>query len=232
MKIKISVWSLLITPPIFFLISLITLMVFEIDSYLTESQISNKIENGIPFVLLSVQLFMCLVLFGYAKQNNKKLILATFASRNTVKEVVWGVILGITIALIYFKCGLLELVTYLQSNVGDYVPAGGTNSSLGKNMVIFFIANVLFAPFVEEHIYRNIAFNFFLKTRNRFATVLITAVFFGLLHWLGGVWYIVATTVLIGIPFGIIQLKRNNILLVFCAHFSLNLMEFLFQFNL
>jgi len=138
-----------------------------------------------------------------------------------------GIALGTIIALSYFKLGILELITSLQMNIGDYVPAGETNTSVSSNVLLFFIANVVLAPFVEENIYRNIIFKNLLNKYSGLTTIILTSLFFGLLHWMGGIWYILVTAILIGIPFGIIRLKRKSILLVFSAHFSLNLIEFI-----
>jgi len=138
-----------------------------------------------------------------------------------------GICLGLFIAIGYFYCGLTDLISYLQLTFGDYVPPGETSEEVSGNIPVFFIANVILAPFVEEHIYRNIAFKALVKRYKPYATVLISAIFFGLLHWMGGFWYMVFTAIVIGIPFGLIQLKRNSILLVFTAHLTMNFFEFL-----
>jgi len=177
-------------------------------------------------ILLVAQMLMLLMLLRFSKKKGLNLIKQTFTSSNIYKDTFIGILVGSLIAISYFKLELAELVTYLQENFGDYVPAGETSKSVGNQTFIFFIANVLLAPFVEENIYRNIGFK---VLRNRFSpisTVFISAFLFGILHWLGGFWYILATSLLIGIPFGIIQLKRKKILLVFVAHLTINLIEF------
>ena len=56
----------------------------------------------------------------------------------------------------------------------------------------------------------------------------MTVIMFGLLHWVGGLWYMLMTGILVGLPFALIAVKRKNILWVFIAHLTLNLIEFIY----
>jgi membrane protease YdiL (CAAX protease family) len=99
---------------------------------------------------------------------------------------------------------------------------------LGKQSVLFFIANVIFAPFVEESLYRNYTLTRFSEKYSSTKSIIFTVTMFGLLHWVGGLWYIIMTGLLVGVPFAIIATKRKNIIWVFVAHFTLNLFEFIY----
>lgn len=227
MKTKLGVWTLLCIPPIIFAIILFCFLVYHGAHQLTEEQVSLKITEAIPIILFLSQLGMLITLLVYAKKSNHNIFHQTFKSPYLLKDIVIGILLGIGVAISYFQFGILELVTFLQTRLGDYVPAGDTSNSVSEISLLFFVFNVILAPFVEENIYRNIAFK---ELRNRYSpivSVIVTSVFFGLLHWLGGFWYIVVTGIFIGIPFGILQLKRESILLVFTAHLALNLYEFI-----
>jgi len=226
MKDSRSAWTLLVMPPFIFLFCFIGTITFFISNNLSEEEVSRKITESISLILLVSQVLMLLMLLRFSKRNGLSLIKQTFISSNIYKDIFIGILVGSLIAISYFKLGLAEFVTYLQVNFGDYVPAGETSTSVGNQAFIFFIANVLFAPFVEEKIYRDIGFKILRKRFSPIFTVLISALLFGILHWLGGFWYILTTSILIGIPFGIIQLKRKTILLVFVAHLTINLIEF------
>jgi len=225
-KIKKDIWGLLILPPLFFLFIILGIVFYLISTGLTEDEISNGITKSISTILFTSQLLILFLLIRYARPNCINLFYETFKSANYFKDLIYGTLLGLVISLSYFKLGLIEYVTSLQITYGDYVPAGETSNSVGNNLPLFFLANVLLAPFVEENIYRNIAFKKIQSHYNSTITVLLTATTFGILHWLGGFWYILVTGILIGLPFGIIQLKRKSILLVYIAHLTINLFEF------
>lgn len=226
MKNKMNVWILLILPPLFFLVSIIICLIYFRANILSETQISLRITESIPLILFASQIGMLILLLSYSKKYQENIFDQTFRSAQMSKDIVWGILLGSAIAISYFQLGIIELITYLQNSFGDYVPVGETSNNVSNLSLLFFVSNVILAPFVEENIYRNVAFKRLRKQNNSIVTVIISALFFGLLHWLGGFWYIVTTTVLIGIPFGIIQLKRKSILLVFIAHLTLNSLEF------
>jgi membrane protease YdiL (CAAX protease family) len=117
------------------------------------------------------------------------------------------------------------LLSTLQSTAGDYVPAGSLFPALGAAIVPFAIADVLLAPFVEENIYRGYGMMKLLPRFGAMGAVILSSLFFGLLHWSGGFWYILTTGIIVGIPLAILRLQRGNILLAFGAHLALNLVE-------
>ncbi|MFN6944791.1 MAG: lysostaphin resistance A-like protein [Cytophagaceae bacterium] len=231
MKSRLYTWALLILPPLFFLFGLIVLVALYSKESLNETAFSERITDNIPYLLFYAQVFMLFLLLIYSKVHAANIVLDTFKSPTLVKDLSLGVLLGSLLALCYFKFGILEGITHLQRTFGDYVPTGETSNSVSKNLSIFFIANVLLAPFVEENIYRNIAFRNLRQKYSGTTTVIVTSLMFGLLHWVGGFWYILITGILVGIPFGIVQLKKETILLVFTAHFSLNLIEFILSLD-
>ncbi|MBW7885329.1 MAG: CPBP family intramembrane metalloprotease [Caldilineaceae bacterium] len=57
--------------------------------------------------------------------------------------------------------------------------------------------------------------------------ILLSCLFFGLLHWAGGFWYIVLTGVVAGGILAGLFVWRRNIVVAFAAHLTLNLVEFL-----
>jgi len=193
-----------------------------------------KIRIGVWGLLIIPPFFFLIGLMVVILLNVKMdlvLMQNPFKVENSIQEIVLGIILGTVIAISYFKLGLQEWIVHLQNTFGDYVPVGETSTIVSGHIFLFFIANVLLAPFVEEVLYRNLAFQALREQYSETTTVVITSFFFGILHWLGGFWYILTTAILIGIPFGILQLKRKNILLVFSAHLSLNFIEFILSLD-
>jgi membrane protease YdiL (CAAX protease family) len=112
-----------------------------------------------------------------------------------------------------------------QSTLGDYFPAGSLFPALGATIIPFAIADVLLAPFVEENIYRGYGMTKLLSRFGGTGAILLSSLFFGLLHWSGGFWYILTTGIIVGVPFAILRLRRGNLLVPFGAHLALNFVE-------
>ena len=65
----------------------------------------------------------------------------------------------------------------------------------------------------------------------RIAAVVLSCAAFGLLHWTGGLWYMVLTGVVAGGAFAALALWRGGLLAPFGAHFTLNAIEFAYAAN-
>ncbi len=225
-KKEYSIWGLLIFPPLFFLINIVVFsLYFGANGVFTNEEISNRINDNIPILLLLSQTQMYLLALIYAKQFKVHIFKATFKSDKYKRDIILGLFIGITIALLY-KFVVADLLVLLQNSIGDYVPTNSLNN-LKQNLLIFGISNVILAPFVEENIYRNIALGKLQSKYGNYWAIIISSIFFGLLHWLGGLWYMLATLLFVGIPFAIISVKRKSIFLVYIAHLTLNFLEFL-----
>jgi hypothetical protein len=119
------------------------------------------------------------------------------------------------------------MLTALQQ-IWDYVPAGELLPSLGAALIPFAIANVLFAPFVEEGIYRGYGLTRLLGKFSQPVAIALSCFFFGILHWTGGFWYILLTGIVAGGLFAWLRVSRKNILAPFAAHLTLNIVETIF----
>ena len=135
-----------------------------------------------------------------------------------------GAVLGALLGVLWIFV-IDPILVKVQSTLGDYVPAGSLFPALSAAMIPFAIADVLLAPFVEENIYRGYGWINFLPRFGVRGAVILTSVFFGLLHWSGGFWYIIVITIFVGVPFAILRHKRGNILAPYGAHLALNLVE-------
>ena len=225
-KESINIWLLLILPAVFFLINIVAFsFYFGAGTQYTNEQISGKINENIPLLLLITQIEILGLLLHCSKRFEINVFKSTFVSDKFQIDIIAGIFLGLFIALLY-KFLIMDFLIYLQSNIGDYVPKGSL-VNLKNNLIIFGTANIILAPFVEENIYRNLAIVKLQSKYGNYGAVLISSIFFGLLHWLGGFWYMLATLLFVGIPFALISIKRKNIFLVFIAHLTLNFVEFI-----
>lgn len=219
-------WTLVFYPPLSFLLGLFILLGRYIGAGLEPEFIEVEIVNDSVWILLFSQSTMLILLVISSLADRANLFKLTLYSSSPLKDIFWGVLLGVCIAASYFYFGLADLHIYLQKQIGDYVPVGLPSEALVKDKVLFFIANVLFAPFVEENIYRRLLPQLFAQGSSC-KKLCLSAFLFGCLHWMGGFWYMLITMLFIGLPFGLIQQQKKTLLVVFVAHFALNLIEFI-----
>jgi uncharacterized protein len=222
-------WTNLILAPIWFFIIIIVASIYYGSTGISETDIPIKITENTPTLILIVQVFLLGTLLLTTHKDGFNIFKTgwTTDKNNLPKDVIGGIITGSFLAALYIYV-LSPLQTYLQINIGDYVPAGETMSALGKQTIPFFIANVLLAPFVEESLYRNYSLTRFLEKYSQPKTIIISVIMFGLLHWVGGLWYMLMTGLFVGLPFALIAVKRKNMIWVFIAHLTLNLIEFIY----
>jgi len=119
------------------------------------------------------------------------------------------------------------MLTHLQQ-IWDYVPSGELLTTLGASIIPFAIADVLFAPFVEETIYRGYGLTRLLGKFSQPVAIVLSCFFFGILHWTGGFWYILLTGIIAGGLFAWLRVSRKNIIVPFAAHLALNIVETIF----
>lgn len=222
-------WINLILAPIWFLIIIAIASIYFGVKGVSETDIPIIISENTPTVILIVQVFLLVTLLFSARKDSFNIFKSGWTTDKTKLpiDIFGGIVTGAILATLYFYI-FSPLQTYLQINIGDYVPAGETMTVLGKQSILFFFANVLFAPFVEESLYRNYTLTRFLEKYSSTKSIIVTVTMFGLLHWVGGLWYILMTGLLVGLPFAIIATKRRNIIWVFVAHLTLNLLEFIY----
>ncbi len=224
-------WLMLILPPVLFLIAIIAAIItIGLQTQGDAQAIETRVPFAMPYILLAVQVMLLGMFWIVARGEGtswREIGWKVAARQSWPFEGLIGGGVGIAVALLY-EFALSPLLTWLQFNVGDYVPPEQIAPTLGSALLPFFIANVLLAPFVEENIYRGYALTRLAPRLGTPLAVLISCLFFGLLHWAGGFWYIILTGVVAGGLFSGLFLWRKNIIAPFAAHLALNLIEFLF----
>lgn len=224
-------WLVLIAPPLLFLAAIVVASAyFGVANADDPEAIATQTTQAMPYILLVTQISLGLLLVT-ALRTDKLSLKDIGWQLNTGKtlwrEVVIGFIPGAVLGLLYVTV-LSPLLTLAQQTLGDYIPAGELLPTVGASLVPFFAANVLLAPFVEENLYRGYTFAHPARRFSPAVTLVVTCLFFGLLHWAGGAWYILLTGIVAGGLFGGLRLWRQNIVAPFAAHLALNLFEFIF----
>jgi membrane protease YdiL (CAAX protease family) len=224
------VWFILAFPPILFLIVIVAVSIyFGIITQGDAQAIAESVPRATPYILLIVQVILLLIFLRTIRADGlafRDIGWQLPVGQKLWQEVLIGVLIGVPLGFLYIFV-LSPLLATVQRVIGDYVPPEQLLSSLGSTIIPFFIANVVLAPFVEENIYRGYAIK---RLRQRFSVsgaFFLSCLFFGLLHWAGGFWYIILTGVVAGGAFAGLFMWRRNLVVAYTAHLALNLVEFL-----
>lgn len=222
-------WALLIAGPLLFLAAIVAASLY--FGFVTRGDaqvIAEQTPKAMPAMLLAVQLALLALLALTLRSEHlpwSGIGWRLAPGQRLWREVLIGLVPGAVLAALYFTV-LSPAMTWLQANVGDYVPAGELTGTLGASIVPFFLANVLLAPFVEESLYRGYALDRLQQRYGLALAIAISCTFFGLLHWAGGFWYIVLTGVVAGGLFAGLRVWRGALVAPFAAHLMLNILEF------
>lgn len=182
---------------------------------------------------------------------NLKIIDHVYISKNAIPytlylnfdtAIVGILILGITHHLISNKqdwiklfkktmfpfLGLIIIIMLLATSLGLV----RFDPKFPSSLPIWFITNLLFVSVAEEAIFRGflqkkISFLLGKKVYADYASILIAAILFGLMHYMGGIKYIFLATIT-GIGYGWIYNRTQNIESAILSHFGLNLIHFIF----
>jgi membrane protease YdiL (CAAX protease family) len=222
--ITAKTWLLLLAGPALFLVAFVGIAVFLGSRGVEPTQIAARIPLLMPQILLGVLLCLGVLVFFLVQLDA---VWATSHTTKTISDVAIGMAAGGLLALsyIYWIAPFLESI---QRAIGDYVPAGSVLPTVSGSIGVFFIANVLLAPLVEETLYRGYAIPLLASHFGTTWAVGITCLLFGLLHWPGGFWYMLLTGGVVGFAFAGLFLWRDGILAPFAAHLTLNAIEFIY----
>jgi membrane protease YdiL (CAAX protease family) len=226
-------WLILLAGPVLFLIGIVLASLYY--GFVTQGNsgaIPELVAASTPYQLIIIQVLLLLVLLRVMGREGlkwKDIGWKLAGGQKVWQEILIGALPGIALGFLYVFV-LSPTLSVLQQRLGDYVPSGELFSTLGAAIIPFILANVFFAPFVEEGIYRGYAIP---KLGARFgntAAIVISCLFFGLLHWTGGFWYMLLTGAVAGGLFAGLFTARKNIIAPFAAHLAVNIVETLFIF--
>ena len=223
-------WTLLAAPILALVLIIIASVYFGIFTQGKDpAAIPQLVADSTPYQLVALQIWLLLILMKSMKREGlswKDIGWKLQDGQQLWREILIGAVPGVVIALLYFF--VLSPVLVSLQKIWDYVPAGSVLTALGASLIPFAIADVLFAPFVEESIYRGYGLTQLLGKFSQPAAVALSVFFFGILHWTGGFWYIVLVGLVAGVPFAYLRISRKNIITPFAAHLALNIIETVF----
>jgi membrane protease YdiL (CAAX protease family) len=223
-------WTLLAAPILALVLIIVASIYFGVATQGKDLQaLPQLVADSTPYQLVALQIWLLLILMKSMKREGlswQDIGWKLQDGQQLWREILIGAIPGVFIALLYFFV-LTPILVSLQ-NIWDYVPAGSVLTTLGASLIPFAIADVLFAPFVEESIYRGYGLTRLLDKFSQPVAIALSVFFFGILHWTGGFWYIVLVGLVAGVPFAYLRVTRKNVIAPFAAHLALNLIETIF----
>jgi hypothetical protein len=218
-----KIWLLLAAGPALFLFAFALVSIAFGMAGAASDQIEAKVVSLVPHVLSFV--LVCLGVGTARMKTEVRRLWQVSPDTRVLVDAVIGALCGTCLAGAYFLW-LAPLMELLQASVGDFVPSGSVGRTLAGSMGAFFVANVALAPVVEETLYRGIGLPVLADRLGTAAGLAISCLAFGLLHWTGGLWYMLLTGLIAGGSFAGLYLWRGGIVAPFTAHLVLDLIEF------
>ena len=224
-------WYVLAFPPLLFLVLIVSVSIWmTVNAQGHNENIAARVTALTPHMLVAAELIILASLAAALRAEGlswKDIGWSSPAGRSATRDIALGITVGAALGVLYAFV-LSPILTYVQRSVGDYVPPGEVLPTVSSALHVFFVANVLLAPFVEESLYRGYAMVRLPEQMSRSRAVLVSCVFFGLLHWAGGLWYIMLTGSVAGGVLVAMRLSRGNLIAPFMVHLTLNTVEFVF----
>ena len=117
-------WTNLILAPIWFLIIIVSGTIYFGVKGVSENDIPIKISENTPTVILVVQVLLLFTLLFTTRKDSFNILKSgwTIDSTKLPIDIFGGIITGAILAILYFYI-FSPLQTYLQINIGDYVPS-------------------------------------------------------------------------------------------------------------
>ena len=219
------IWLMLLAGPVLFLLAFIASgTYFAQVARLPTQEIPERVAMQMPQILAGVLATLAILLLVVAS-DAVTAAWRTALSAPVARPVFVGIAFGSLLAAFYLLA-LTPALSFAQSRIGDYVPAGSVLSTVSANLPFFLLANVLLAPLVEETLYRGLAIDALTPGFGVVAAALISCLGFGLLHWPGGFWYMLITGLIAGGVFSALLVWQQSLLSPLAAHMTLNLIEF------
>ena len=224
------VWVMLIIPPLLILFLIFTVsMYFGFVSQGDPHVIGEGISASIPYVLVANHVILFLILLGVLRADGMTLgdVGWRLAEGQTWgREILIGLGAGLVFALVQ-QVILLPLTDWAQRTFGDVVAGGDVSTSIESALLVAFFGSVILAPLVEESLYRGYAITRLSQRYSVVWAVVISALFFGPLHWAQGIWPMLRTIVTGGVILSGMFLWRRNLIGAIIVHFVLNVAPYL-----
>ncbi|MBB6454866.1 hypothetical protein HNQ94_003355 [Salirhabdus euzebyi] len=140
------------------------------------------------------------------------------------KIILWTVIGFFLVLFVQYAAALIEM------NLG--IEPGSNNTSalmeVARATPLFLIVTAIFAPVLEEIVFRKVIFGSIFKKYNFLIAAIISAIAFGILHQEPDHLLIYTS---VGMVFAYLYVKTKTILVPILTHVSINTFVFIIQYN-
>ena len=190
----------------------------EIEDFANKNILGMTIVSGILTVL-----FLYLIFKLPKKDIRNEWKLNSFAFRDILKPCVLTFSLSSVFSLLTLNADIenSRLIASSAEYYSSMVPFLGT--------VLMILNLLVIAPIAEELALRGIVYTRIEKKSNHIVAIIVSAVLFGLMHFMAGGIILVAGTAIMGLVFGLLMYKYRSLWLCIIAHICANLPDFIYS---
>lgn len=198
-----NTWKLLILPSaLLLLVTVIFSLYFVFTLKGDGAAIGTAISNSIPYILSINYAALLIILFCVIKKDKIKFSQIGFTFREFITDLIIGAMCGILLFLL-----VKFVLTPIFLNIG-----GNGFFSMNRdssNFLLYAASAVVLAPFAQESIFRGYGITKLQSKYGSIIAILITGVFFSLLHFGEGVGSML-TALAVGIVLGFLFVWRKS----------------------
>ena len=189
----------------------------EIEDFANKNILGMTIVSGILTVL-----FLYLIFKLPKKDIRNEWKLNSFAFRDILKPCVLTFSLSSVFSLLTLNADIenSRLIASSAEYYSSMVPFLGT--------VLMILNLLVIAPFAEELALRGIVYTRIEKKSNHIVAIIVSAVLFGLMHFMAGGIILVAGATIMGLAFGLLMYKYKSLWVCIIAHICANLPDFIY----
>ena len=189
----------------------------EIEDFANKNILGMTIVSGLLTVL-----FLYLWFKIPKKDIRKEWKLNSFAFRDIIKTCVLTFSLSSVFSLLTLNADIenSRLIASSAEYYSSMVPFLGT--------VLMILNLLVIAPIAEELALRGIVYTRIEKKSNHIVAIIVSAVLFGLMHFMAGGIILVAGTAIMGLVFGLLIYKYKSLWVCIIAHICANLPDFIY----
>jgi membrane protease YdiL (CAAX protease family) len=189
----------------------------EIEDFANKNILGMTIVSGILTVL-----FLYLIFKLPKKDIRNEWKLNSFAFRDILKPCVLTFSLSSVFSLLTLNADIenSRLIASSAEYYSSMVPFLGT--------VLMILNLLVIAPIAEELALRGIVYTRIEKNSNHIVAIIVSAVLFGLMHFMAGGIILVAGTAIMGLVFGLLIYKYKSLWVCIIAHICANLPDFIY----
>ena len=190
----------------------------QIEDFANKNMLGMTIVSGLLTVL-----FLYLLFKIPKKDIRKEWKLNSFAFRDLIKACLLSFSLSSVVSLLTLNVDIenSRLITDSAQYYSSLVPYMGT---------IFIVLNLLIiAPAAEELALRGIVYTRIEKELKPIVAIIVSAVLFGLMHFMAGGIILVAGAAIMGLVFGLLMHEYRSLWLCIIAHICANLPDFIYS---